>query len=73
VFAQYTWAFALAWQPGFGIRFTMPHMGTPYMGEEGLINAAYATLFSTRNKGLHITGATDRNWLTAEVTEDSRQ
>lgn len=57
------WAFALAWEPGHGLRFTMPHMGAPYMGEEDLLNGAYGALLSVRNRGLHITGATDTGWL----------
>lgn len=63
VMQQLSWTFALAWEPGHGLRFTMPHMGAPYMGEENLVNAAYGTLFSVRHRGLHITGATDTGWL----------
>jgi Family of unknown function (DUF6288)/F5/8 type C domain/Chitobiase/beta-hexosaminidase C-terminal domain len=60
-----TWRFSFtaAWEPGFGLRYSTPHMGSPYMGEEGLINPAFAVVLSARRKGLHITGATDRDWL----------
>ena len=55
--------YAAAWEPGFGLRYSTPHMGSPYMGEEGLINPAFAAVLSVRRRGLHITGATDRDWL----------
>jgi hypothetical protein len=63
VMRELRWTFALAWEPGFGLRFTMPHMGAPYMGEEDLVNGAYGALLSVRHRGLHITGATDTGWL----------
>lgn len=59
----YRWSFSLAWQPGHGLRFSTPSMGAPYMGEEDLINPAYAVVLSARHRGLWITGARDRNWL----------
>lgn len=63
IMGELRWTFALAWEPGYGLRFTMPHMGAPYMGEEELVNGAYGTLLSVRHHGLHITGATDTGWL----------
>ncbi|MEM9415814.1 MAG: discoidin domain-containing protein [Planctomycetota bacterium] len=63
IMQQLRWTFALAWEPGHGLRFTMPHMGAPYMGEEDLVNGAYGALLSVRHHGLHITGATDTGWL----------
>lgn len=63
VMAEYRWSFALAWEPGYGLRFTTPSMGAPYMGEEDLINPAYAAVLSARHHGLWLTGARDRGWL----------
>ncbi|XAM01324.1 discoidin domain-containing protein [Phycisphaeraceae bacterium D3-23] len=63
VMRELRWTFAGAWEPGHGLRFTMPHMGAPYMGEEDLVNGAYGALLSVRHHGLHITGATDTGWL----------
>ena len=63
VMAEYRWSFALAWEPGYGLRFTTPSMGAPYMGEEELINPAYAAVMSARHRGLWLTGARDRGWL----------
>lgn len=63
VIAGYSWWFALAWEPGYGLRFTQPHMGAPYMGTDDLINATYALVLAGPMKTLHLTGAQDRNWL----------
>ena len=63
VIAEYAWWFALAWEPGFGLRFTQPHMGAPYMGQEDLINAAYALVLAGPRQTLHLTGGTARDWL----------
>lgn len=56
IMAEYTWWFALAWEPGYGLRFTQPHMGAPYMGEDDLINPAYALVFQAFRRNLHLTG-----------------
>lgn len=69
VMNQYGWWFALAWEPGFGLRFTMPHMGAPYMGTEDLINATYALVFAAPKKSLFITGGEKRNWLDVSKLE----
>ena len=63
VIAEYAWWFALAWEPGYGLRFTQPHMGAPYMGQDDLINAAYALVLAAPRRTLHLTGGTDRDWL----------
>ncbi|MDF1699943.1 MAG: DUF6288 domain-containing protein, partial [Planctomycetota bacterium] len=63
VMPQWRWRFLAAWQPGFGLRYSSPHMGAPYMGEEAIVNPAYAVLFSVRNQGLVITGAAPKRWL----------
>lgn len=52
----YSWWFSLAWEPGYGLRFTTPHMGAPYMGEDDLINAAYALVLQAPKRNLHLTG-----------------
>jgi hypothetical protein len=55
---DYAWWFSLAWEPGHGLRFTTPHMGAPYMGEEDLINATYALVLQSSKKSLQLTGST---------------
>ena len=57
---QYAWWFSLAWEPGYGLRFTTPHMGAPYMGEDDLINAAYALVLQAPKRNLHLTGSTGK-------------
>lgn len=57
------WEFALSWEPGFGMRFSQPHMGAPYMGSDDLLNAAYPLVFSAHKKSLFITGSRRLNWL----------
>lgn len=57
VMAEYTWWFSLAWEPGYGLHFTQPHMGAPYMGEDDLINATYALVLQAPKRNLHLTGA----------------
>jgi len=56
VMGEYAWWFSLAWEPGHGLRFTTPHRGAPYMGEEDLINAAYALVLLAPSRTLHLTG-----------------
>jgi hypothetical protein len=56
VIREYAWWFSLAWEPGYGLRFTTPHMGAPYMGEDDLINAAYALVLQAERRNLHLTG-----------------
>jgi len=69
VMNAYGWWFALAWEPEFGLRFTMPHMGAPYMGTEDLINSTYALVFAAPKKTLFITGGEKRNWLDVSKLE----
>jgi len=57
VMKEYAWWFSLAWEPGHGLRFTQPHMGAPYMGDEDLINATYALVLQAPKRTLHLTGA----------------
>ena len=56
VIREYAWWFSLAWEPGYGLRFTTPHMGAPYMGEDDLLNAAYALVLQAPARTLHLTG-----------------
>lgn len=56
VIREYGWWFSLAWEPGYGLRYTTPHMGSPYMGEDALLNAAYALVLQGPKKSLHLTG-----------------
>ena len=66
ILAQYAWWFSLAWEPGYGLRFTTPHMGAPYMGEDDLINAAYALVLQAPARSLHLTGGQARgSWKDA--------
>lgn len=58
IIPQYGWWFSLAWEPKHGLRFTTPHMGAPYMGEEDLINATYALVLQGPKKSLQLTGST---------------
>ncbi|MEZ6003776.1 MAG: PDZ domain-containing protein [Planctomycetota bacterium] len=44
VLPQYRWRFLNAWEPGYGLRWSTPHMGSPYMGEDSIVNLAYAVL-----------------------------
>jgi uncharacterized protein DUF6288 len=59
-----------AWSKGQGLRHSTAHMGSPYMGEEGLINPAWAMLLSLRHRGLAITGAPRgrRRWLDLDAS-----
>ena len=61
--AKYRWWFALAWQQGNGLHFTIPHMGSPYMESPELINNGYAIVTGVHKKSLHITGSKKKNWL----------
>ncbi|MFU8892194.1 MAG: hypothetical protein ACNA8L_01060 [Luteolibacter sp.] len=56
VIREYAWWFSLAWQPGYGLRFTTPHMGAPYMGEDDLMNVIYALVLQAPKRSLHLTG-----------------
>ncbi|MEX1115307.1 MAG: DUF6288 domain-containing protein [Akkermansiaceae bacterium] len=56
VIHDYAWWFSLAWQPGYGLKFTQPHMGAPYMGEDELFNVVYALVLQSPKRNLHTTG-----------------
>ena len=56
VIAQYRWRFLASWEPGYGLRYTTPHMGAPYMGGESVVNLAYLLLFAVEDGGLVMAG-----------------
>ncbi|MBK1835400.1 DUF6288 domain-containing protein [Roseibacillus ishigakijimensis] len=56
VLQEYAWWFSLAWEPGYGLRFTTPHMGAPYMGEDDLMNCCYALVLQAPKRNLFLTG-----------------
>ena len=71
VMPQWRWRFMNAWEPGYGLHYSTPHMGSPYMGEVEIINPAYALLFGMREPGLAMFGASPKKWLvSAERTDD---
>lgn len=63
VMNAYRWEFALSWEPGYGMKFSQPHMGAPYMGQDDLLNAAYPLVFNAGKKTLQMTGGNERDWL----------
>lgn len=63
ILAAWRWRFLLAWEPGYGLRYSTPHMGAPYMGEDEILNPAYGAVFSARRGGLVMTGGKARRWL----------
>lgn len=56
VIENYRWWFSLAWEPGYGLHFTTPHMGAPYMGEDDLMNCIYPLVLQTSKRNLYLTG-----------------
>jgi hypothetical protein len=64
ILPQYAWSLSLGWEPGHGLRFTTPHMGAPYMGEEDLINPCYALVLQAHKRNLHLTGSTQKGFWT---------
>lgn len=69
VLNAYGWWFALAWEPNYGLRFTTPHMGAPYMGTDDLICATYALVLGAPKKSLAITGGQQTDWLDVSKIE----
>lgn len=63
VVRRHAWDWIAAWQPGYGLRVTMPHMGQPYMGWEGMNNPAWLMALGARRHVLHLSGGKERNWL----------
>ena len=56
VIENYRWWFSLAWEPGYGLHFTTPHMGAPYMGEDDLLNCIYPLVLQSSKRNLYLTG-----------------
>lgn len=63
VFSQYRWWFAVALEPGYGLRYTPPHMGAPYMEGDVLINNGYALVTNLHKQTLHMSGSNKKSWL----------
>lgn len=63
ILPQYRWRFLNAWQPGYGLRWSTPHMGSPYMGEDEIMNLAYALLAAVETRGLVLAGGAPDRWL----------
>jgi hypothetical protein len=63
ILPKWRWRFLNAWQPGYGLRWSTPHMGSPYMGEDEIVNLAYALLSGVENKGLVMAGGQPERWL----------
>jgi hypothetical protein len=63
VLPQWGWRFLCSWEPGYGLRYSTPHMGAPYMGEESVVNLAYALLGAAEGRGLLMAGGEAERWL----------
>ncbi|MCP5022167.1 MAG: hypothetical protein GY930_10355, partial [bacterium] len=63
ILPRWRWRFLGAWQPGYGLRWSTPHMGSPYMGRDEIVNLAYAMLSSVENGGLVMAGGEAERWL----------
>ena len=63
VMPKWRWRFLSSWEPGFGLRYSTPHMGAPYMGQESIVNLAYAVLCAVENRGLVVAGGQPKRWL----------
>jgi len=68
VMPQWRWRFMNAWEPGYGLRYSTPHMGSPYMGEDEILNPAYALVLGLRTPGLAMLGAEPKKWMVARDT-----
>ncbi|HRV81896.1 MAG TPA: PDZ domain-containing protein [Planctomycetota bacterium] len=63
ILPQWRWRFLNAWEPGYGLRWSTPHMGSPYMGEDAIVNLAYAVLGAVDSGGLVMAGGKPERWL----------
>ncbi len=61
--SRWAWRYANAWEPGYGLRYSTPHMGSPYMGEDEIMNPAYGLLFAALDGGLVMAGGEEKRWL----------
>ncbi len=62
VMQAYRWWFALSWEPGYGLRYTTPHEGSP-LGQDELFNNVYALVLRADRATLQITGAKEVRWI----------
>jgi len=70
LFGEWRSNYLAAWEPGYGLHFSQPHMGAPYMEGDLLANAVYGMLWSYGHGGLHVTGGTPGQWLTLPADPD---
>ena len=63
LFSEWRSNYLMHWEPGYGLHFSMPHMGAPYMEGDLLVNAVYGMLWSYAGGGLHVTGGNPGQWL----------
>lgn len=70
VLPQWRWRFMNAWEPGYGLHYSTPHMGSPYMGEDEILNPAYALVLGLREPGLAMLGAEPKKWMVSAGKSD---
>jgi hypothetical protein len=64
VMPAWRWRYHGAWEPGYGLRASTPHMGAPYMGEDEILNPAHALVLTVAlDGGLVLAGAPAETWL----------
>ena len=66
VLPQWRWRFLNAWEPGYGLRWSTPHMGSPYMGKDSIVNLSYGVLAALEGGGLVLAGGEAKRWLAGE-------
>ena len=57
ILGEWRWRFLCAWEPGYGLRYSSPHMGAPYMGEESVVNLGYLLLLHAAVRPMALTTA----------------
>lgn len=70
IMPQWRWRFMNAWEPGYGLRYSTPHMGSPYMGEDEIVNPAYALVLGLREPGLAMLDGEPKKWLVSAESSD---
>lgn len=63
VMRQWPWQLILAWEPGYGLRYSDYHMGCPYMPLHQTLNCGHGAVLAAINNGIHLVGGAKRNWL----------
>ncbi|MEZ5977911.1 MAG: DUF6288 domain-containing protein [Planctomycetota bacterium] len=56
ILAAWRWRFLSTWEPGYGLRYSTPHMGAPYMAEESVVNLAYLWMLGVADGRLAMSG-----------------